>query len=183
MSLYDFSIKYWPRLKNADADGLSRRPQETISEDNVRSICNGILSQEPGQIGVFWVHQVQAVDWWKRQAADDAICYTASFVESGKRPSYKNKCFLPDEAKALLYEFDMLVLTDGVLYWKQQKDDQEVYQIVLPQEYHKTALQGLHDNARHLGIEKTLNFVWEWFLWPKMAKDVEDYVKSCERCI
>ena len=116
LSLYDFSIKYRPRLKNADADGLSRRPQETISEDNVRSICNGILSQEPGQIGVIRVHQVQAVDWWKRQAADDGIHCTASFVESGKRPPYKMRCFLPEEAKALLREFDMLVLTDGVLY-------------------------------------------------------------------
>ena len=69
------------------------------------------------------------------------------------------RCFLPDEAKALLHEFDMLVLTDGVLYRKQQKEDQEVYQLVLPQEYRKTPLQGLYDNAGHLGIEKTLNFV------------------------
>ena len=28
-----------------------------------------------------------------------------------------------------------------------------------------------------------MNFVRERFFWPKMAKDVEDYVKSCERCI
>ena len=111
LSLYDFSIKYQPALKNTDADGLSQRPQETIFEDNGRSICNGILSWEPDQIGVIQVHQVQAVDWWKRQAADDAICCTASFVESGKRPPYKIRYFLPDEAKALLCEFDMLVLT------------------------------------------------------------------------
>ena len=52
-------------MKNADAYGLSQRPQETISEDNVRSICNGILSQEPGQLGVIQVHQVQAVDWFE----------------------------------------------------------------------------------------------------------------------
>ena len=61
---------------------------------------------------------------------------------------------------------------------KTTKEDQEVCQLVLPQECHKTALQGLHDNASHLGIEKTLNFVWEQFSWSKMAKDVEDYVKS-----
>ena len=40
-----------------------------------------------------------------------------------------------------------------------KKKDQEVYQLVLPKEYHKTALQGLLDNASHLGIEKTLDFV------------------------
>ena len=91
------------------------------------------MSQEPGCIGVIWVHQVQAVDWWKRLAADDDICCTASFVESGKRPPYKMRCFLPGEVKALLCEFDMLVLTDGVLYWKPQKEYQEVYQLVLPQ--------------------------------------------------
>ena len=119
------------------------------------------MSQEPGQIGIIQVHQVQAVDWWKKQAADDDIHCTASFVESGKRPPYKMRSFLPEETKALLREFDMLVLTDGVLYQKQQKEDQEVYQLVLPQEYCKMALQGLHDNASHLGIEKTLNFVRE----------------------
>ena len=108
LSQYDFSIQYQPGLKNADTDGFSQRPQETISKDNVRSICNGILSQEPGQIAV--------IDWWKRWAADDAIYCTASFVESGKRPPCKMRCFLPYEAKALLYKFDMLVLTDGILY-------------------------------------------------------------------
>ena len=119
------------------------------------------MSQEPGQIGVIRVHQDQAVDWWRRQAADDVICCTASFVESRKRPPYEIRCFLPEEAKALLHEYDMLVLTDGVLYQKQQKEDQEVYQLVLPKEYRKTALQGLHDNAGLLGIEKTLNFIQE----------------------
>ena len=137
------------------------------------------MSQEPGQIGVIQVHQVQAADWWKRQAADDTICCTASFVESGKKPPYKMRCFLLDEAKALLREFDMLVLTDGVLYQKQQKEDQEVYQLVLPQEYHKTVLQVLHDNAGHLGRDN-FEFCMRAILLAQMTKHVEDYVKSCE---
>ena len=50
-------------------------------------------------------------------------------------------------------------------------------------EYRKTALEGLHDNAGHLAVEKTLSLVKDRFFWPKMAKDVETYVKSCEQCI
>ena len=74
----------------------------------------------------------------------------------------------------------MLMVADGILYHKQQRDSQEVYQLILPREYRKTALEGLRDNAGHLGIEKTLNIVRDCFFWPKMARDVESHVKSCE---
>ena len=90
---------------------------------------------------------------------------------------------LPKETKSLLRDFDMLMVTDGVLYRKQLRDGQEVYQLILPKEYRKTALGGLHDNAGHLGVEKTLSLVRDHFFWPKMAKDVEAHVKCCERCI
>ena len=77
----------------------------------------------------------------------------------------------------------MLMVADGVLYRKQLREGQEVYQLILPKEYRKTALEGLHDNAGHLGVEKTLSLVRDRFFWPKMARDVETHVKSCERCI
>ena len=41
------------------------------------------------------------------------------------------------------------------------------------------ALEGLHDNAGQLGVEKTLSLVRDHFFWLKMAKDVETHVKSC----
>ena len=57
----------------------------------------------------------------------------------------------------------MLMIADGVLYCKQQREGQEVYQLILPKEYRKKALEGLHDNAGHLEVEKTLSLVRDYF--------------------
>ena len=56
-------------------------------------------------------------------------------------------------------------------------------QFVLPKKYHVQALEACHDNVRHLGIERTLSLLWDEFYWSNMAKDRENYVKSCPRCL
>ena len=60
LSLYNFSIKCRPQLKNADADGLSRR--SVITEKEVHSICNGILAQDSPQVGIIQVSKIQSVN-------------------------------------------------------------------------------------------------------------------------
>ena len=40
-----------------------------------------------------------------------------------------------------------------------------------------------HDNNGHLGMEQTLGLLQERFFWPKMAKDVQTHVCTCERCL
>ena len=131
-SLYDFSIKYRSGLKNGDADGLSRR--SVITENEVHSICNGILAQEPPRVGIIQVSKVQVVNWQRRQNADEAIKLIGSFVKMGRKPPYREQSSLPEETNSLLRDFDMLMVSDGVLYRKQQRDGQEVYQLILPKE-------------------------------------------------
>ena len=41
---------------------------------------------------------------------------------------------LEEETKFMLRDFDMLIIADGVLHRKQQRDGQEVYQLILPKE-------------------------------------------------
>ena len=36
--------------------------------------------------------------------------------------------------------------------------------------------------AGHMGMDKTLEMVDQNFYWPEMAKDIEDYVRSCVDC-
>ena len=56
-------------------------------------------------------------------------------------------------------------------------------QFVLPRRYWSRALEACHDNVGHLGIERTLSLLRDWFYWPNMAQDVEAHVKSCPRCL
>ena len=40
-----------------------------------------------------------------------------------------------------------------------------------------------HDDNGHLGIERTLGLLQEWFLWPKMAEDMLTHICTCDRYI
>jgi hypothetical protein len=64
-----------------------------------------------------------------------------------------------------------------------RKVEDSKYQIVLPKKLRETALQGCHNHVGHLGRDKTLSIVQERYFWPRMAKDVSDYVSHCSRCI
>lgn len=44
-------------------------------------------------------------------------------------------------------------------------------------------MENLHDNMGHLGIERTIDLTWSQFYWPRMAMDVENKVKTCNRCV
>jgi hypothetical protein len=43
-------------------------------------------------------------------------------------------------------------------------------------------LDACHRTLGHLGPHKTLEYVRRWFWWPLIAKDVEDFCKSCGPC-
>ncbi len=60
------------------------------------------------------------------------------------------------------------------------------HRIYIPQDH---ALRGeiiaiSHDHitAGHPGIEKTKELVLREYWWPKMKKDVENYIRACETC-
>ena len=79
-------------------------------------------------------------------------------------------------------------MTDGILYHR--NEIQEVHcpnrntmQLVLPGSYRKQALQGCHDDLGHLGIERTIDLLRDWFYWPGMMEDTVRHIRQCERCL
>ena len=84
----------------------------------------------------------------------------------------------------LVRQWDRLVVREGVLY-RVREDQQEgqMKQIVLPASLQGEVLVKMHDEHGHQGIERTFKLVRSHCYWPKMYADVENYCKSCERCI
>ncbi|XP_059819440.1 uncharacterized protein LOC132390922 [Hypanus sabinus] len=84
----------------------------------------------------------------------------------------------------LLKEWSRLKLKNKILYRVTTPPDQpRCWQLVLPEEYHQTVLQALHDDSGHLGVEKTYGLLKDRFYWPRMRGDVEEYCRGCRRCI
>ena len=62
-------------------------------------------------------------------------------------------------------------------------EGEEKKQLVLPAEFIRKALHGLHDEIGHMGRDRSLALCRERFYWPGMAKDVDQWMKTCDRCI
>lgn len=43
-------------------------------------------------------------------------------------------------------------------------------------------MSSLHDQMGHMGMERTLDLVRSRFYWPRMGAEVEQKVKTCNRC-
>ena len=56
--------------------------------------------------------------------------------------------------------------------------------ILVPESLKEKILKRFHDSpyAGHLGIKKTAARIQRRFKWPKMGKDITEYVRGCEIC-
>jgi hypothetical protein len=54
--------------------------------------------------------------------------------------------------------------------------------IPTPEKRHEI-IDKAHASAAHFGIISTLNKIKEDYWWPKLARDVEEFVKNCDTCI
>ncbi|KAL1254368.1 hypothetical protein QQF64_016597 [Cirrhinus molitorella] len=121
-------------------------------------------------------------DWYRAQREDSSLKRIVSFMEQDHKPNFRQTKLEPLEVRLLLREWNRLELQDGVLYRKWATHGSVLHQIVLPKQYRERALKGVHDEVGHLGYERAIDLARARFFWPKMARDVEDRCRTCERC-
>lgn len=84
----------------------------------------------------------------------------------------------------MLREWDRLKMQKGVMYRIISPPGKpRCSQLVLPEKYRDTVMKSLHDDSGHLGLDKTYGLIKDRFYWPRMKSEIEDYCKSCVRCI
>lgn len=207
LNTYHFTIKYKTGKSNSDADGLSRRPQGNVELDSdaVKAICQAYTvnrdtcpyvetvlvtdipklpnedisnaSQDFGSTDFGYVN------WSYEQSHDRHIGRVLSFVKDQYCPS-KNELNQEDpEVVKYFRHWKNLTLKNGILYRKTNFDNQEIKQLVLPTKFRDTVLNCLHDQVGHQGQDRTLSLVKSRFFWPGFETDVQNKVKTCDRCI
>lgn len=209
LSTYDFGIEYRPGRENIDADLLSRKAstgdEGWIPPSGVKALCKRVcvsgshqsrcveqlgalpsaipdMYAYPVRLNECLVDQLGSADLQKDQDLDEAIGWVKQQIRTGKWPSTVKSTH--QEISLFQREGEKLQLLNGLLYRKIVKSaGKEVFQLVLPKKHRRLVLQLLHDDFGHLGTEKTTGLVRDRFYWPRMAADIDQYIKSCGRCV
>lgn len=195
LSTYNFSIKYRSGSLNVAADALSRLHE--IKEESVKAICNGLLVTQEDAIGDIMCFSMQSAsvqvseaaghltvrDWIRLQKEEEIIRIVHEAVIKKRKPS-KDMVSLHPDLRIFMKDWDKLFIKDGVLYrHSRSSTGEERQQLVLPTCKRQEVLRGLHNDLGHMGRDRTTELVRSRFFWPRLARDVTNWIRLCEPCI
>ena len=177
---FDLHIIYRPGTKNTKPDALSRRAEHRPEEGGHDYLpVEHVLIQGqwiPGNYGQIVLSSVQFQGL--QSVVKMSKWLEEEIVSKAKSNSIWQELYdIAAEDGALEGRITALVTyNDGMLFRKGK--------VWIPSDHSlpKLIMESKHDSrvAGHMGMDKTMELVDRNFYWPKMAKDIEDYVRSCE---
>lgn len=195
LASFNFEILYRPGKLNADADGLSRIPnQEIITSDSIKTICNSIRSNDP-YVQCLSISSSAVdnqpdlsdqteIDVCRHQYNDPVLRFWIPYVRDGYKPEKHHLPYNNVQYHALLHKnFEKLRLRDGVLIRETVVNENKKTQIIIPRSCIPTVLYHLHTDMGHPGREKTISLIRDRFYWYGMTKDIEHFISNCKRCL
>ncbi len=187
---FNFTIRYRPGKRNADADGLSRLPLDInqymaqctaeVKQDFIgAAVENTVLQRNKtpettvvSQSAIRLVQDTTSLSAGKSLSQDDIRKsqeqdpVTGHFLQhkaNDNLPKGRALIAEPPEVRILLRPWSRLYLNDdGVLYRRANSRDQ----LLLPKEHRDTVFRELHKEMGHLGAERTLGLIRDRFYWP-----------------
>lgn len=204
LSNFDLEICYRPGKNNSDADGLSRLSDTKQIDSSgagliipscIKAICQ-TLQQQPyveslvlddnfenlEDSGSSLKIVTKHINWAKEQDKDETLRFWKKVVRSGRKPR-------PDEIYAkflphvLNRNFDRLFIENNILFKEIKIDDEIRKQLVVPANQIDFVLTEIHNKFGHPGRDRSLSLLKDRFFWPGMTQNVENWIKSCSRCV
>ena len=88
------------------------------------------------------------------------------------------------EQKTYLNNWDNLVLNEGILWRRTVHKGNKVLQYVVPLEQRSDLMHQMHSSlfSGHLMFDKTIDKIRGRFFWPRMQKEVQEFIESCDEC-
>lgn len=118
------------------------------------------------------------------QHQDSVLSVFRTFWNQKRKPSsHEWKC-LSRAVKSLFKQWKQIRERDGLLY-RVVEDVRhgDCFQLLIPNSLQKRILESVHDSMGHQGIERTLHLLRQRAFWVGMHRDVELWVKNCQRCV
>ena len=204
LGLYDFQIHYRSGKRNANEDALSRIPwdreerQEVVRMDALTVKATMTKAEDPcvpqAQESVIsfaaqffapdYAPKMNPNEWRNEQLRDPAINKMIHLIETDTLYSYRGSKKENSEVQNYLKVRKSLCVVGGLLYRKVQlkHHQEEIKQLVLPNNFRRRVLLACHDEMGHLGMDRTLLLLQDRVYWPGMSKDVRDHIRTCGRC-
>ena len=189
LASFDFVVKYKPGKIHENVDALSRRdPVQTLSNDMFSSLPIELGAQgselkgTEGYLGTFPTHTLK--DLQDFQQNDDVIRRFSYWFNLGRCPTPIERKLERRGVLVLLNHWKRVRLKDGLYYrLAEGLNDDELWQLVLPDSLKEYVLTGCHDDLGHQGIDRTYQTIRKRCYWPFMFQDVKDWCSMCKRCM
>lgn len=131
-------------------------------------LSNKILSGSQNDIFCTNVTNLTEQEWVRAvQSQDEKITTILEILYSKKRASNKNY-------------FDNFAVKNDILY---RKCENGKLKWVVPKHSRWLICKLNHDDCGHLGYEKTLSRIKEYYWFPQMSRFLRKYINSCLNCL
>ncbi|KAG1955575.1 interleukin-1 receptor accessory protein-like 1-A [Pimephales promelas] len=181
----------WEEMPQTAVKAVSQLTSSSLGDESPSRLIDQ-LCVPPQSIPTMYACPVQLetgqMEWWTNEdlrSAQDQDPIIAPVKKEVATNKVLNMPKSSNPAVALLQrQSQKLTIRDNLLHRvTTDQDGKERWQMVLPEKFHLQLIKSLHDDAGHLGVERTVELLRDRFYWSKMNRDIEQYVKTCGRCV